>query len=59
MRLLLGIVFININVFAVWAPSMIGEGVNALNARTEILVPLLSGSPWRRWRIKKSQCPRT
>ncbi|MEC8662280.1 MAG: ABC transporter ATP-binding protein [Bacteroidota bacterium] len=44
-RLLLGIVFIMLtNVFAVWAPSMIGEGVNALNAANRnFLVPLSEG----------------
>ncbi len=44
-RLLLGIVFIMLtNVFAVWAPSMIGEGVNALNeANRDFLVPLSEG----------------
>ena len=44
-RLLLGIVFIMLtNVFAVWAPSMIGEGVNALNAANrDFLVPLSDG----------------
>lgn len=44
-RLLLGIVFIVLtNVFAVWAPSMIGEGVNALNeANRDFLVPLSEG----------------
>ena len=44
-RLLLGIVFIMLtNVFAVWAPSMIGEGVNALNAANrDFLVPLSEG----------------
>ena len=45
-RLLLGIVFIALtNVFAVWAPSMIGEGVNALNeANRDFLVPLSEGA---------------
>ena len=44
-RLLLGIVFIMLtNVFAVWAPSMIGEGVNALHeANRDFLVPLSEG----------------
>lgn len=44
-RLLLGIVFIMLtNVFAVWAPSMIGEGVNVLNAANrDFLVPLSEG----------------
>ena len=44
-RLLLGVVFIVLtNVFAVWAPSMIGEGVNALNeANRDFLVPLSEG----------------
>jgi ATP-binding cassette subfamily B protein len=44
-RLLLGLVFIVLtNVFAVWAPSMIGEGVNALNeANRDFLVPLSEG----------------
>ena len=44
-RLLLGIVFIAMtNVFAVWAPSMIGEGVNALKeAYDSYLVPLDEG----------------
>ena len=44
-RLLLGMVFIALtNVFAVWAPSMIGEGVNALNdANRDFLVPLSEG----------------
>ena len=44
-RLLLGILFVVLtNVFAVWAPSMIGEGVNALEeANREYLVPLRQG----------------
>ena len=44
-RLFLGVVFIVLtNVFAVWAPSMIGEGVNALNeANRDFLVPLAEG----------------
>lgn len=44
-RLSLGVVFIVLtNVFAVWAPSMIGEGVNALNeANRDFLVPLSEG----------------
>ena len=44
-RLLLGVVFIVLtNIFAVWAPSMIGEGVNALNdANRDFLVPLERG----------------
>ena len=44
-RLFLGVVFIAFtNVFAVWAPSMIGEGVNALNeANRDFLVPLNDG----------------
>ena len=44
-RLFLGVVFIVLtNVFAVWAPSMIGEGVNALNeANRDFLVPLSEG----------------
>ena len=44
-RLLLGIVFIAMtNVFAVWAPSMIGEGVNALKeAYDSYMVPLDEG----------------
>ena len=45
-RLFLGVVFIAFtNVFAVWAPSMIGEGVNALNeANRDFLVPLNNGA---------------
>ena len=45
-RLFLGVVFIAFtNVFAVWAPSMIGEGVNALNeANRDFLVPLNEGA---------------
>ena len=41
-RLFLGIAFVVMtNIFAVWAPSMIGEGVNALhNANADFLVPL-------------------
>ena len=44
-RLLLGVVFVVLtNIFAVWAPSMIGEGVNALNdANRDFLVPLEQG----------------
>jgi len=44
-RLFLGVVFIVLtNVFAVWAPSMIGEGVTALNeANRDFLVPLAEG----------------
>ena len=44
--LFLGVVFIAFtNVFAVWAPSMIGEGVNALNeANRDFLVPLNNGA---------------
>ena len=44
-RLFLGVIFIVFtNVFAVWAPSMIGEGVNALNdANRDFLVPLNEG----------------
>ena len=47
-RLFLGVVFILLtNVFAVWAPSMIGEGVNALNdANQDFLVPLDNGVPF-------------
>ena len=47
-RLFLGVVFIMLtNVFAVWAPSMIGEGVNALNdANRDFLVPLNQGVPF-------------
>ena len=45
-RLFLGVVFIAFtNVFAVWAPSMIGEGVNALNdANRDFLQPLNEGA---------------
>ena len=41
-RLFLGIAFVVMtNIFAVWAPSMIGEGVNALHdANADFLVPL-------------------
>ena len=48
-RLFLGVVFIVLtNVFAVWAPSMIGEGVNALNdANRDFLVPLNKGVPFQ------------
>ena len=48
-RLFLGVVFIVLtNVFAVWAPSMIGEGVNALNdANRDFLVPLNQGVPFQ------------
>ena len=44
-RLFLGMVFVVFtNIFAVWAPSMIGEGVNALNeANTHFLVPMAEG----------------
>ena len=44
-RLFLGMVFVVFtNMFAVWAPSMIGEGVNALNeANTHFLVPMAQG----------------
>jgi len=47
-RLILGIVFIVLtNEFAVWAPSMIGEGVNALGQANEAyLVPLREGVPF-------------
>ena len=46
-RLLLGVAFIVLtNVFAVWAPSMIGEGVNALSdANRNFLEPLSEGTP--------------
>ena len=46
-RLLLGVAFIVLtNVFAVWAPSMIGEGVNALSdANRDFLEPLSEGIP--------------
>ena len=46
-RLLLGAMFIVLtNVFAVWAPSMIGEGVNALSdANRNFLEPLSEGIP--------------
>ena len=46
-RLLLGVAFIVLtNVFAVWAPSMIGEGVNALSdANRNFLEPLSEGIP--------------
>ena len=46
-RLLLGVAFIVLtNVFAVWAPSMIGEGVNALSdANRDFLEPLSEGTP--------------
>jgi len=45
-HVLLGIVFIVLtNVFAVWAPSMIGEGVNALrSAQSTYLLPLSEGT---------------
>ncbi|MGB1384753.1 MAG: ABC transporter ATP-binding protein [Flavobacteriales bacterium] len=48
-RLFLGVVFIVLtNVFAVWAPSMIGEGVNALNdANQNFLAPLGEGAAWQ------------
>jgi ATP-binding cassette subfamily B multidrug efflux pump len=48
-RLFLGVVFIVLtNVFAVWAPSMIGEGVNALNAANrDFLAPLSEGAAWQ------------
>ena len=41
-RLFLGIAFVVMtNIFAVWAPSMIGEGVNALHdANADFLVPI-------------------
>ena len=44
-RLFLGLVFVVFtNMFAVWAPSMIGEGVNTLNeANTHFLVPMAEG----------------
>ena len=44
-RLFLGMAFVVFtNMFAVWAPSMIGEGVNALNeANTHFLVPMAEG----------------
>ena len=44
-RLFLGMVFVVFtNMFAVWAPSMIGEGVNALNeANAHFLVPMAEG----------------
>ena len=44
-RLFLGMVFVVFtNMFAVWAPSMIGEGVNALNeANAHFLVPMAKG----------------
>ena len=44
-RLFLGMVFVVFtNMFAVWAPSMIGEGVNALNdANSHFLVPMAEG----------------
>lgn len=44
-RLMLGVLFVALtNVFAVWAPSMIGEGVNALrDAHATYLQPLDEG----------------
>ena len=58
-RLLLGIVFIVLtNVFAVWAPSMIGEGVNALNeANRDFLVPLSEGVPMEQLANQKVAVP--
>ncbi|MDA0728684.1 MAG: ABC transporter ATP-binding protein [Bacteroidetes bacterium] len=45
-HVLLGIAFIVLtNVFAVWAPSMIGEGVNTLrSAQSTYLIPLADGT---------------
>ena len=59
-RLFLGIVFIVLtNIFAVWAPSMIGEGVNALNdANRDFLVPLEQGVPFEELRAKNIQVPK-
>ena len=58
-RLFLGIVFIVLtNIFAVWAPSMIGEGVNALNnANRDFLVPLEQGVPFEQLRSQDIQVP--
>lgn len=44
-RLFLGMVFVVFtNMFAVWAPSMIGEGINALNdANMHFLAPMAEG----------------
>ena len=58
-RLFLGIVFIAFtNVFAVWAPSMIGEGVNALNdANRDFLVPLDQGVPLEKLMVNEVRIP--
>lgn len=58
-RLFLGVVFIAFtNVFAVWAPSMIGEGVNALNdANRDFLVPLNNGATFDELSSKEVRIP--
>ena len=58
-RLFLGVVFIAFtNVFAVWAPSMIGEGVNALNdANRDFLVPLNAGATFDELSSKEVRIP--
>ena len=58
-RLFLGVVFIAFtNVFAVWAPSMIGEGVNALNdANRDFLVPLNDGTTFDELSSKEVRIP--
>ena len=58
-RLFLGVVFIAFtNVFAVWAPSMIGEGVNALNdANRDFLVPLNEGATFDELSSKEVRIP--
>lgn len=58
-RLFLGVVFIAFtNVFAVWAPSMIGEGVNALNdANRDFLVPLNDGATFDELSSKEVRIP--
>ena len=58
-RLFLGVVFIAFtNVFAVWAPSMIGEGVNALNeANRDFLVPLDDGATFDELSSKEVRIP--
>ena len=58
-RLFLGVLFIAFtNVFAVWAPSMIGEGVNALNeANRDFLVPLNDGATFDELSSKEVRIP--
>ena len=59
-RLLLGFIFVFLtNAFAVFAPVVIGEGVNALqDAYTRFLLPLSEGTPAAEvFRDAASPCP--